>query len=163
MMEDSKVIELKRILLVEDDPMDMELTLTALEEKKLANEVLVVHDGEEALNFLYSRGSFRMRAPGNPVLILLDLKLPKVDGLEVLRQIKNDENLRLIPVVMLTSSREEQDVIESYKLGVNAFVVKPIDFHDFVDAVKEIGLFWAVINEPPPQSYQVSAPVEGNG
>jgi CheY-like chemotaxis protein len=163
MMEDPKVIELKRILLVEDDPMDMELTLTALEEKKLANEVLVVHDGEEALNFLYSRGSFRMRAPGNPVLILLDLKLPKVDGLEVLRQIKNDENLRLIPVVMLTSSREEQDVIESYKLGVNAFVVKPIDFHDFVDAVKEIGLFWAVINEPPPQSYQVNAPLEGNG
>jgi len=162
-MEDSNVIELKRILLVEDDPMDMELTLTALEEKKLANEVLVVHDGEEALNFLYSRGSFRMRAPGNPVLILLDLKLPKVDGLEVLRQIKNDENLRLIPVVMLTSSREEQDVIESYKLGVNAFVVKPIDFHDFVDAVKEIGLFWAVINEPPPQSYHVAAPVEGNG
>ncbi|MCC6605947.1 MAG: response regulator [Anaerolineae bacterium] len=144
------MVELKRILLVEDDPMDMELTLTALEEKNLANEVLVVHDGEEALNFLYSRGSFRMRAPGNPVLILLDLKLPKVDGLEVLRQIKSDENLRTIPVVMLTSSREEQDVVDSYKLGVNAYVVKPIDFHDFLSAVKEIGLFWAVINEPPP-------------
>lgn len=149
-MEELRVVELKRILLVEDDPMDMELTLTALEEKNLANEVLVVHDGEEALNFLYSRGSFRMRAPGNPVLILLDLKLPKVDGLEVLRQIKSDENLRTIPVVMLTSSREEQDVVDSYKLGVNAYVVKPIDFHDFLNAVKEIGLFWAVINEPPP-------------
>jgi CheY-like chemotaxis protein len=149
-MEELRVVELKRILLVEDDPMDMELTLTALEEKNLANEVLVVHDGEEALNFLYSRGSFRMRAPGNPVLILLDLKLPKVDGLEVLRQIKSDENLRTIPVVMLTSSREEQDVVDSYKLGVNAYVVKPIDFHDFLSAVKEIGLFWAVINEPPP-------------
>lgn len=149
-MEELRVVELKRILLVEDDPMDMELTLTPLEEKNLANEVLVVHDGEEALNFLYSRGSFRMRAPGNPVLILLDLKLPKVDGLEVLRQIKSDENLRTIPVVMLTSSREEQDVVDSYKLGVNAYVVKPIDFHDFLSAVKEIGLFWAVINEPPP-------------
>ena len=153
-MEESKLIELKRILLVEDDPMDMELTLTALEEKNLANEVLVVHDGEEALNFLYSRGSFRMRAPGNPVLILLDLKLPKVDGLEVLRQIKADENLKMIPIVMLTSSREERDVVDSYKLGVNAYVVKPIGFHDFTNAVKEIGLFWAVINEPPPISYQ---------
>jgi CheY-like chemotaxis protein len=130
--------------------MDMELTLTALEEKKLANEVMVVHDGEEALNFLYARGSFRMRAPGNPILILLDLKLPKVDGLEVLRQIKSDENLKSIPVVMLTSSREEQDVVHSYKLGVNAYVVKPIDFQDFLNAVKEIGLFWAVINEAPP-------------
>jgi CheY-like chemotaxis protein len=149
-MEELRLVELKRILLVEDDPMDMELTLTALEEKNLANEVLVVHDGEEALNFLYSRASFRMRAPGNPVLILLDLKLPKVDGLEVLRQIKSDEILRTIPVVMLTSSREEQDVVDSYKLGVNAYVVKPIDFHDFLSAVKEIGLFWAVINEPPP-------------
>ncbi|MBK8905824.1 MAG: response regulator [Anaerolineaceae bacterium] len=144
------MVKLKRILLVEDDPMDMELTLTALEERNLANEVLVVHDGEEALNFLYSRGSFRMRAPGNPVLILLDLKLPKVDGLEVLRQIKSDEHLRTIPVVMLTSSREEHDVVDSYKLGVNAYVVKPIDFQDFLNAVKEIGLFWAVINEPPP-------------
>ena len=149
-MEESRLTELKRILLVEDDPMDMELTLTALEEKKLANEVMVVHDGEEALNFLYARGSFRMRAPGNPILILLDLKLPKVDGLEVLRQIKSDENLKSIPVVMLTSSREEQDVVHSYKLGVNAYVVKPIDFQDFLNAVKEIGLFWAVINEAPP-------------
>jgi CheY-like chemotaxis protein len=151
-MEESRLAELKRILLVEDDPMDMELTLTALEEKKLANEVMVVHDGEEALNYLYGRGSFRMRAPGNPILILLDLKLPKVDGLEVLRQIKSDENLRTIPIVMLTSSREEQDVVHSYQLGVNAYVVKPIDFQDFLNAVKEIGLFWAVINEPPPMA-----------
>jgi DNA-binding response OmpR family regulator len=103
-----------------------------------------------------------MRAPGNPVLILLDLKLPKVDGLEVLRQIKRDENLKMIPVVMLTSSREERDVIESYQLGVNAYVVKPIDFHDFMDAVKEIGLFWAVINEPPPVAYQTFTSPEGN-
>jgi CheY-like chemotaxis protein len=152
------VIEYKRILLVEDDPMDMELTLTALEEKKLANEVLVVHDGEEALNYLYSRGSFRMRATGNPVLILLDLKLPKIDGLGVLRQLKSDEHLKTIPVVMLTSSREEKDIVEGYKLGVNAYVVKPIDFHDFVDAVKEIGLFWAIINEPPPPSSQATVP-----
>jgi CheY-like chemotaxis protein len=152
------VIEYKRILLVEDDPMDMELTLTALEEKKLANEVLVVHDGEEALNYLYSRGSFRLRATGNPVLILLDLKLPKIDGLGVLRQLKSDEHLKTIPVVMLTSSREEKDIVEGYKLGVNAYVVKPIDFHDFVDAVKEIGLFWAIINEPPPPSSQATVP-----
>lgn len=160
MQEESNLSDLKRILLVEDDLMDMELTLTALEEKKLANEVLVVHDGEEALNFLYGRGSFRMRSPGNPVLILLDLKLPKVDGLEVLRQIKSDESLKMIPVVMLTSSREEQDVVKSYRLGVNAYVVKPIDFHDFVEAVKEIGLFWAVINEPPPQIYSSTPSTE---
>jgi len=160
MQEDLKLMELKRILLVEDDLMDMELTLTALEEKKLANEVLVVHDGEEALNYLYSRGSFRMRSPGHPVLILLDLKLPKIDGLGVLKQLKSDENLRMIPVVMLTSSREEQDVVESYKLGVNAYVVKPIDFQDFIEAVKEIGLFWAIINEPPPQKYQTAVAPE---
>lgn len=159
-MEEIQLLELKRILLVEDDLMDMELTLTALEEKSLANEVLVVHDGEEALNFLYYRGSFRMRSPGNPVLILLDLKLPKIDGLEVLKQIKEDENLKTIPVVMLTSSREEQDVVESYQLGVNAYVVKPIDFKDFVEAVKEIGLFWAVINEPPPQNHKITAPAD---
>ncbi|MBK9050514.1 MAG: response regulator [Chloroflexi bacterium] len=141
--------DIKRILLVEDDLRDMELTLTALEENNLANEVLVVRDGEEALNYLFNRGSYRMRTAGNPVVILLDMKLPKVDGLEVLRQIKRDEKLKMIPVVMLTSSREERDVVESYQLGVNAYVVKPIDFHDFTHAVKEIGLFWAVINETP--------------
>ena len=151
------MVDLKRILLVEDDLRDMELTLTALAEKKLANEVLVVHDGEEALNYLFSRGSFRMRAPGNPIVILLDLKLPKLDGLEVLRQIKNDEKLKVIPVVMLTSSREERDVVESYKLGVNAYVVKPIDFQDFAQVVKEIGLFWAVVNEPPPTAFYAAA------
>lgn len=151
------MIELKRILLVEDDLRDMELTLTALEEKKLANEVLVVHDGEEALDYLFTRGSFRMRAPGNPVVVLLDLKLPKVDGLEVLRQIKSDPKLKTIPVVMLTSSREERDVVESYQLGVNSYVVKPIDFQDFVSAVKGIGLFWAIINEPPPAAFHAAA------
>lgn len=151
------MIELKRILLVEDDLRDMELTLTALEEKKLANEVLVVHDGEEALDYLFTRGSFRMRAPGNPVVVLLDLKLPKVDGLEVLRQIKSDPKLKTIPVVMLTSSREERDVVESYQLGVNSYVVKPIDFQDFVSAVKGIGLFWAIINEPPPTAFHAAA------
>lgn len=151
------MIELKRILLVEDDLRDMELTLTALEEKKLANEVLVVHDGEEALDYLFARGSFRMRAPGNPVVVLLDLKLPKVDGLEVLRQIKSDPKLKTIPVVMLTSSREERDVVESYQLGVNSYVVKPIDFQDFVSAVKGIGLFWAIINEPPPAAFHAAA------
>jgi CheY-like chemotaxis protein len=146
------MIEIKRILLVEDDPRDVELTLTALEAKNLANEVLVVHDGEEALDFLHRRGKFRMRLPGHPAVIMLDLKLPKVDGLSVLRQLKTSEELKMIPIVVLTSSHEERDVVESYKLGVNAYVVKPIDFHDFVNAVKELGLFWAVINEPPPGS-----------
>ena len=154
------LVDLKRILLVEDDLMDMELTLTALEERKLASEVLVVHDGEEAINYLYSQGNFRMRSPGNPLLILLDMKLPKVDGLGVLKRIKSDENLKMIPVVMLTSSREEQDVVESYKLGANAYVVKPIDFQDFVEAVKEIGLFWTVINEPPPEHYQAAVSLD---
>lgn len=146
------VTDLKRLLLVEDDPRDVELTLTALAENKLANEVMVVNDGEEALDYLYSRGKFRLRANGNPAAILLDLKLPKVDGLAVLRHLRQDPQLQVIPVVMLTSSREEQDVLESYKLGVNAYVVKPIDFNDFVIAVKEVGLFWGVVNEAPPGS-----------
>jgi DNA-binding response OmpR family regulator len=143
---------LKRVLLVEDDARDVELTLAALDEHNLANEVLVVNDGESALDYLYRRGSFRMRASGNPAAVMLDLKLPKLDGLEVLRRMRQDENLKMIPVVMLTSSREERDVVESYRLGVNAYVVKPIDFHDFVSAVKEVGLFWAIVNEPPPGS-----------
>jgi CheY-like chemotaxis protein len=144
--------KLGRILMVEDDAKDVELTLTALEDYNLANEVIVVHDGEEALDYLYQRGQFKIRAGDNPAVILLDLKLPKVDGLEVLKQIKSDEKLRLIPVVVLTSSKEEKDMVASYKLGVNAYVVKPVDFHEFVNAIKELGAFWAVINEPPPGS-----------
>jgi CheY-like chemotaxis protein len=141
-----------RILLVEDDPKDTELTMTALEEYKLSNEVVVATDGAEALDYLYCRGKFQRRPSENPAVLLLDLKLPKVDGLEVLQQIKSDEKLKMIPVVVLTSSREERDMVASYKLGVNAYVVKPVDFHDFVNAIKELGVFWAIINEPPPGS-----------
>jgi CheY-like chemotaxis protein len=144
--------KLGRILLVEDDPKDVELTLTALEEYKLANEVVVARDGEEALDYLYRRGNFEGRSTDNPAVLLLDLKLPKIDGLEVLQQIKADAKLKLIPVVVLTSSHEERDMVTSYKLGVNAYVVKPVDFHEFVNAVKELGIFWALVNEPPPGS-----------
>jgi len=143
---------LGRILMVEDDPKDVELTLTALEDYNLTNEVVVTRDGEEALDYLYCRGSFKMRTNENPAVLLLDLKLPKIDGLEVLQQIKSDEKLKMIPVVVLTSSREERDMVASYKLGVNAYVVKPVDFHEFVNAIKELGVFWAIINEPPPGS-----------
>jgi CheY-like chemotaxis protein len=144
--------EMKRILLVEDTPNDVELTLAALEENNLANEVVVVRDGAEALDYLYRRGIFKLRTTGHPAVVLLDLKLPKVDGLEVLQQVKGDPDLRSVPIVMLTSSREEQDLVRSYDLGVNAYVVKPVGFADFVTALKELGLFWAVINEPPPGS-----------
>jgi CheY-like chemotaxis protein len=147
---------LGRILLVEDDPKDVELTLTALEEYKLANEVVIARDGEEALDYLYRRGNFTTRSTDNPAVLLLDLKLPKVDGLEVLQQIKADAKLKLIPVVVLTSSHEERDMVTSYKLGVNAYVVKPVDFHEFVNAVKELGIFWALVNEPPPGSVKKS-------
>jgi len=143
---------LGRILMVEDDPKDVELTLTALEEYNLANEVVVVGDGEEALDYLYCRGAFKLRTGDNPAVMLLDLKLPKVDGLEVLQAIKSDDKLKLIPVVVLTSSREEKDMVASYKLGVNGYVVKPVDFHEFVNAIRELGVFWAIINEPPPGS-----------
>ena len=143
---------LGRILLVEDDPRDVELTLTALEDHKLANEVTVTRDGQEALDYLYRRGQFSTRPNDNPAVMLLDLKLPKVDGLEVLKQIKSDEQLKTIPVVVLTSSHEEQDMMKSYTLGVNAYVVKPVDFHEFINAVKELGMFWAIINQPPPGS-----------
>jgi len=141
-----------RILLVEDDPKDTELTMTALEEYNLGNEVVIAGDGEEALDYLYCRGPFEGRSGENPAVLLLDLKLPKVDGLQVLATIKADDKLKMIPVVVLTSSREERDMVASYKLGVNAYVVKPVDFHEFVNAIKELGVFWAIINEPPPGS-----------
>jgi CheY-like chemotaxis protein len=144
--------ELKRILLVEDDPRDVELTMEALSENGLVNEVLIVRDGEEALDFLHSRGSFHNRLPGNPAVVLLDLKLPKVDGVEVLRKIRGNADLKMIPVVVLTSSRQDRDLVETYRLGVNAYVVKPVAFTDFITAVKQIGLFWAIVNEAPPGS-----------
>jgi CheY-like chemotaxis protein len=144
--------DLKPILLVEDSPNDIELTLAALEENHLANEVVVVRDGVEALDYLYHRDVFKLRGRGNPAVVLLDLKLPKVDGLEVLQTLKEDPDLKCVPVVMLTSSREEQDLARSYNLGVNAYVVKPVDFGEFVGSIKELGLFWAVVNEPPPGS-----------
>ena len=141
-----------RILMVEDDPRDVELTLTALEEYNLANEVVVARDGKEALDYLYCREQFASRPNENPAVILLDLKLPKIDGLEVLQTIRSDERLKVIPAVILTSSHEERDMARSYQLGANAYVVKPVDFHEFVNAVKELGVFWAMINEPPPGS-----------
>lgn len=141
---------LKRILLAEDNERDVELTLAALDEHNLANEVIVARDGAEALDYLYVRGKFAGHANGLPVVVLLDLKMPKVDGLEVLRQMRSDPELKYVPVVMVTSSREEQDLVHSYELGVNAYVVKPVDFQKFVESVKQIGVFWAIINEPPP-------------
>jgi CheY-like chemotaxis protein len=143
---------LKRILLVEDDPNDIELTLTALSEHNMVNEVVIARDGVEALDYLYRRGSFAQHPAGNPVVILLDLKMPRMDGVQVLRQLSADEQMRLIPVVILSSSRESQDLEECYRLGVNAYVVKPVRFSEFVEAVKQIGVFWALINEPPPDS-----------
>lgn len=143
---------LGRILLVEDDPSDVELTLEALAEYNLANEVAVVRDGEMALDYLHRRREFKGRPDENPAVMLLDLKLPKVDGLEVLKRVKSDERLRMIPVVVLTSSQEEKDMMRSYKLGVNAYVVKPVDFHEFINAIKELGVFWGIVNQPPPGS-----------
>lgn len=141
---------LRRILLAEDNHHDAELTLAALDEYHLANEVVVARDGAEALDYLHGRGQFTGHANGLPVVVMLDLKMPKVDGLEVLRQIRSDPALKAIPVVMLTSSREEQDLIRSYELGANAYVVKPVDFEKFVASIKQIGFFWAIVNEPPP-------------
>ena len=143
--------------MAEDSQKDVELTLAALEEHNLMNKVDVVSDGAEALDYLYCRGKYRDRAPEPPVVVLLDLKMPKVDGLEVLRTIKQDPQLRALPVVMLTSSREERDLVESYKVGVNAYVVKPVEFQRFVHAIKDLGAFWAVINEPPPAAVPVTA------
>ena len=141
--------ELKRIVLAEDNAKDVELALAALEENHLANDVVVVRDGEEALEYLRRQGRHKDRPEGNPAVVLLDLKMPKVDGLQVLKIVKADEHLKMIPIVMLTSSREERDLVASYNLGVNAYVVKPVDFAQFVDAVKNLGIFWAILNEPP--------------
>ncbi|HKY33544.1 MAG TPA: response regulator [Candidatus Polarisedimenticolia bacterium] len=143
--------ELKRILFAEDSEEDTELTVTALKESRVANEIIVVRDGVEAMDYLLRRGVFASHAPGNPAVALLDLKMPRMDGMEVLRRMRSDDKLRAIPVVILTSSREERDLVESYRLGVNAYVVKPVKFQQFVDAVKTLGLFWGVLNETPPQ------------
>jgi CheY-like chemotaxis protein len=141
---------LRHILLAEDNANDVELTMAALKTNRVLNEVVVTRDGAETLDYLWRRNGYADRRGGDPVLMLLDLKMPKVDGLEVLRQVKSSAELKSIPIVVLTSSREEQDVVASYDLGVNAYVVKPVDFHDFVEAVKLLGGFWAVVNEPPP-------------
>lgn len=145
-------VTVRQILLAEDSPRDAEMVLDALEQYKLANEVVHVRDGAEALDYLYKRGAFAERPNGLPAVLLLDLKMPKVDGLEVLRQIRADAQLRFLPVVVMTSSREEQDLIRSYELGVNGYVVKPVDFHEFLEAVKMVGGYWAVVNEPPPSA-----------
>jgi len=144
--------EVKRILMVDDSPRDIELTLDALAQNNLANEVVVARDGVEALDYLSRRGAFAERPADNPALVLLDLKMPLVNGIEVLRQIKSNPQHKMIPVVVMTSSREESDLVTSYQLGVNAFIVKPVNFQDFVAAVKLLGAFWAVVNEPPPGS-----------
>lgn len=143
---------LKRILLAEDDPKDVDLTLAALEDINVANKIDVVNDGEQALDYLFKRNKYKNRKSKNPVVVLLDLKMPKVDGLEVLKQIKGCDELSNIPVVMLTSSKMESDLVTSYKLGVNAYVVKPVEFENFIRAVKELGTFWAILNESPPNS-----------
>jgi CheY-like chemotaxis protein len=144
------MVETKEILLAEDDPKDVELTLVALGEHNLANKVVVTRDGAEALDYLYQRGAYADRPAGQPLVVLLDLKMPKVDGLEVLRQVKEDPTLKTIPVVILTSSCQERDIVESYNLGVNAYVVKPVGFDRFVKVIEQLGLFWVLTNEPPP-------------
>lgn len=143
-------IPVGRILLAEDNAHDIELVLNALEQNHLANEVVVVRDGAEALDYLFRRGAYAHRPDQLPVVVLLDLKMPKVDGLEVLRQIKADAHLRMIPIVMMTSSREEQDMLRSYQLGVNSYVVKPVKFQQFVEAVRSLSVYWVLLNEPPP-------------
>jgi CheY-like chemotaxis protein len=151
-----RMADLKPILLVEDSPKDVELTLAALEQCQLANAVVVARDGAEALDYMHARGQYAGRRLGEPAVVLLDLKLPKVDGLEVLEHIKRDPNLQHTPVVMLTSSREEKDLVKSYSLGVNAFVVKPVGFEQFFEAIRELGMFWAVLNEPPPRGQKAA-------
>jgi len=144
------MIELKKILLAEDNPKDVELTLEALDDSLLANRVEVVKDGVETLEYLRSEGRYADREPGLPSVLLLDIKMPRKDGIEVLREIRDDPKLKLLPVVMLTSSREDKDLLNSYYLGVNANVVKPVNFNGFIDAVKQLGIFWGLVNELPP-------------
>jgi CheY-like chemotaxis protein len=146
------MVEIRTILFAEDNPRDVELTLEALGDHNLANNVIVVRDGVETMDYLRCEGKYKQRKPGNPAVLLLDIKMPRMDGIEVLRTIRKDNELKMLPVVMLTSSREEQDLITSYELGVNAYVVKPVDFKDFIEAVKQVGVFWAVINEVPPKT-----------
>ena len=146
------MVEIRTILFAEDNPRDVELTLEAMGDHNLANHVIVVRDGVEAMDYLRCEGKYKQRKPGNPAVLLLDIKMPRMDGIEVLKTIRSDDKLKTLPVVMLTSSREEQDLIKSYALGVNAYVVKPVDFKEFIDAVKQVGVFWAVINEAPPLS-----------
>ncbi|MGD0755546.1 MAG: response regulator [Bacteroidales bacterium] len=143
------MLKLRTILFAEDNPKDVELTLEALSDHNLANNVIVVRDGVETMDYLRSEGNYKQRKPGNPAVLLLDIKMPRMDGLEVLKAIRSDARLKTLPVVILTSSREEQDLIKSYELGVNAYVVKPVDFKEFIEAVKQLGVFWAVINEVP--------------
>jgi len=144
------MVEIRTILFAEDNPRDVELTLEALGDHNRANNVIVVRDGVETMEYLRREGKYKQRKTGNPAVLLLDIKMPRMDGIEVLRAIRNDNKLKMLPVVMLTSSREEQDLIKSYELGVNAYVVKPVDFKDFIEAVRQVGIFWAVINEVPP-------------
>ncbi len=143
------MVEIRTILFAEDNPRDVELTLEALGDHNLANNVIVVRDGVEALDYLRCEGKYKQRRPGNPAVLLLDIKMPRMDGIEVLKTIRGDDKLKTLPVVMLTSSREEQDLIRSYEFGVNAYVVKPVDFKEFIEAVRQVGVFWAVINEVP--------------
>ncbi|MBU3984439.1 MAG: response regulator [Proteobacteria bacterium] len=143
------MIELKTILLAEDNPNDVELTIEALTENNLANNVIAVNDGVEAMEFLRYEGKYKQRKKGQPAVLLLDIKMPRMDGIEVLQYIRSDDQLKMLPVVMLTSSREEPDLKKCYALGVNAYVVKPVNFKDFLDAVKHIGVFWALLNEHP--------------
>ncbi len=143
-------MELKRVLLVEDSVRDAKLTLSAFAESGLANEVVWVKDGQEAMDYLFSEGAYEGRPGGNPAVVLLDIKLPKIDGLQVLERVKGSAQTRTVPVVMLTSSNQEADLTRTYGLGVNAYVVKPVGFPEFVTALKELGLFWAVVNQPPP-------------
>ncbi len=146
------MVEIRTILFAEDNPRDVELTLEALGDHNLANNVIVVRDGVEALDYLRCEGKYKQRRPGNPAVLLLDIKMPRMDGIEVLKTIRGDDKLKTLPVVMLTSSREEQDLIRSYEFGVNAYVVKPVDFKEFIEAVRQVGVFWAVINEVPTAS-----------